>query len=249
MTYFLSPAPLAEGATVTLTGEEARHLLGARRMRPGERFALQGTDGRRFAAELVAADRRSATVRVLEPVTVPALPPVAVTLLLAAVKDKAADWMVQKATELGVAAVGWFPTEHGTVPHKALNAPRTLERWERIAWEACKQCDRQHPPTVSVLRDLPGALAAHPVGDGADAPQGWLLDAAARDTPAHLLSRHPATIRVLVGPEGGWSDAERALAREAGYRPVRLGATVLRAETAALAAAALALWGAADGGA
>ena len=251
MTYFFHDAPLQPGTAVELRGEEAHHLLRVRRIRTGERFALQDPQGRRFAAELTGLERHSAQAIVREALPVPAAPAVRVTLLQASVKDKAAELIVEKATELGVAALVFFPGAHGTVPHKALAAPQLLARWERIAREACKQCDRQFPPSVTILPSLDAALRAHPAQPTAGT-HGWLLHPgagcsaaealAAMQTPAHIPLR-PAALMVLCGPEGGLTAAEVEAATAAGYTPVRLGATTLRAETAALAACALAVLG------
>ena len=90
----------------------------------------------------------------MQPLPVPAPPPVRLHLLQAAVKDKAAEWIVQKSTELGVAALAFFPAANSPLSHKQLAAAKTLARWEKIAAEACKQCDRQFPPTLAVLPGL-----------------------------------------------------------------------------------------------
>jgi 16S rRNA (uracil1498-N3)-methyltransferase len=254
MTYFLHDAPLSVGETVRLPEQEARHLLGARRIRRGERFALQDPAGRRFSAELAEATRREARARVLAPLAVPPAPALRLALLQAALKDKAAEALIERCTELGVAALCFFPVAHGAVAHAALQAPRTTERWARIAWEACKQSDRQFPPEIRVLPGLEAALAAHPVRRaGADGPPesaaaGWVLHPHAGQTAGDALAalragRPPAALHVLIGPEGGLDDAELAAARAAGYLPLRLGPTVLRAEAAAQAVCALALLG------
>jgi 16S rRNA (uracil1498-N3)-methyltransferase len=239
MTYFLHDAPLAAGQAVELRGEEARHLLTVRRVRVGERFALQDPQGHRFEAELTDAERRVARARIHGPLPVPAPPSVRVTLLQAAVKDKAAELLIEKCTELGVAALCFFPSARSTVPHKALGAPGTQGRWKRLAWEACKQCDRQFPPHVAVLPDLAETLRAHAVQRDAGV-RGWVLEPGAECSAAQALNAGPTeALHVLIGPEGGLTAEEVAAAIAAGYTPVRLGSTMLRAETAALAACAL----------
>ena len=246
MTYFLHDAPLESGARVELRGEEAHHLLRVRRVRVGERFALQDPQGRRFEAELLAAERHGASVTILAPLPVPPAPPLRVTLLQAAVKDKAAELLIEKCTELGVAALCFFPAARSIVAHAALAGEKTRARWQRMALEACKQSDRQFPPAIAVARDLSAALAAHPAGAtaGADPALGWVLDPGAERTAAGTLRGvAPAALHVLIGPEGGLTGDEVAAATAAGYAPVRLGGTILRAETAALAACALALLG------
>jgi len=238
MSYFLSEVSLRQGDTVTLEGEEARHLLGSRRMHAGERFALQDPQGNRFRVELVAQDRRRATVTVLEPVTPPSMPERAVCLLQAAVKERSAEWIIQKGTELGLAEIAFFLSANSTVALKQMRAEKNMARWERIAWEACKQCDRQFPPALTFLETLDDALA-HPDR----ATPGWLLNQEGTPLSTALLGDLPARspVRVMVGPEGGFTGEEVSRMIAAGLRPVRIGERVLRSETAALAAATLLL--------
>jgi 16S rRNA (uracil1498-N3)-methyltransferase len=244
MTYFLSDCPLRAGEQVELTGEEAHHAAGTRRLRPGETFALQDPSGARFRVAVEGGNARALRVRVLEPLAVPALPPLRVTLLQAAVKTKAAEWILQKCqkcTELGVARIVFFPAAHSTVAPKELRQDRTRGRWERIAWEACKQSDRQFPPELHLADDLAEAIR-------------WAGPAAlsrvfhpGAGEPACALRADPpsagAAARLLVGPEGGLTAEELRLARDQGFAAVALGELVLRAETAAVAACALALFG------
>lgn len=244
MPYFACEQTLVCGETVEIAGAEASHLLKSRRLRNGERFAVQDPSGARCLVELVGAHGRRARVKVLQRLPVPAPPPVQLHLLQAAVKDKAAEWIVQKSTELGVAALAFFPAANSPLSHNQLAAEKTLARREKIAAEAGKQCDRQFPPTLAVLPGLAAALRVE-----GSAPISWLLDPAGEATPASALGNGnspapPASAaRVLVGPEGGFTEAETASAREAGFTPVRLGGQSLRAETAALAACALLLLG------
>jgi 16S rRNA (uracil1498-N3)-methyltransferase len=248
MTYFLAPGELSEGESIVLEGEEAQHLLKSRRMRAGERFALQDARGWRFWAELVQAEpkpaepvqgnRGGARVRVHGSAPIPALPDPPVRLWLASVKDKAAEQVVQKATELGVAELHVFTAQHSTVAHAELAVARTVQRWTRIAVEACKQCDRQAPPPLRVWPSLAALLVA-----GVHTGSGWLLD---REGAPPALAPSSASglgggVTVLVGPEGGLTPEEIAAACAAGFTRVRLGPLTLRSETAAIAGCAVAV--------
>ncbi len=248
MTFFLAPAPLELGGTATLAAEEAAHLLKSRRYKAGERFALQDPLGRRYLAELLRAGPHEAQVRAVAPCPVPALPALRLELWMAAVKDKAAELVVQKATELGVAAVTFFQARHTPVAEEDLAAPRTAARFKRIAWEACKQCDRQFPPALDFAPSLAALLP-----QAAKMGWGWVLDPngvpaaqAARLPPAAGAETHPVAVSavLLVGPEGGLTPEELFAARDARLIPVSLGRLTLRAETAALAGCAVALLGA-----
>lgn len=159
MSFFLFPDTLNTGATVTLSGAEAAHLLRSRRIRPGERFALQDSAGGRFTVELLEGGRGSATLHVLEPLAVPPLPRQRVTLLQAAVKEKAAELIVQKSTELVVAEIHLFPSANSDPSPRKLGSPRSAARWEKIAWEACKQSGRGSPPPIILHPGLEPVLA------------------------------------------------------------------------------------------
>lgn len=259
MSFFLYDKPLRSGLTFPFSGEEAHHLLRSRRIRPGERFALQDPGGNRFEAEVVSVERRLATVTIHGTIPAPPSPSVRVTLLQGAVKDKAAEWIVQKCTELGAETLIFFPCEHGAVAHKALHAPGALARWERIAWEACKQSGRQFPPQIARGESLEALLAEHPAG-GEKGPPGLLLHPSGEISLGDALSNLPGRasdpprkvkfrkveihqVQIIVGPEGGLAPAEVAAARQAGYLAVQAGGNILRAETAAVAACALAVLG------
>ncbi|MCZ6472319.1 MAG: RsmE family RNA methyltransferase [SAR324 cluster bacterium] len=241
MPYFLSEQKLSAGATALIEGAQASHLLKSRRYRNGERFAMQDPAGRRWLVELVEDCGRAAAVKVLEALPLPEPPPLSLHLLPAAIKDKAADWLIQKATELGVSALSFHPAANSTVSHKLLAASHTLARWEKIAWEACKQCDRQYPPRLQVLGSFELALGA-----SQDTGLTWLLDPAGEPPQDRMPGMEPSaakSARVLVGPEGGFTEGEIAAAQVAGFAPIKLGGQTLRAETAALAAASLLLFG------
>ncbi|MDH4247482.1 MAG: 16S rRNA (uracil(1498)-N(3))-methyltransferase [Deltaproteobacteria bacterium] len=246
MSYFLSGQTLHSGLEFDFSGEEASHLLSSRRTRAGEQFVVQDPQGQRFLAEVIRVERRQARVRVLEPVAPPPMPPSSVWLFQAAVKEKALEFIIQKGTELGMAELVVFPSAHSTLPHRALQNPMNAQRWERIAWEACKQSDRVSPPGIRTVPDLSAALAlAATLSPGA----GFLLQAGANQTLARALSelqptglQRGAMVRLLVGPEGGWTPEEVQQAQHARWDPVRLGHAVLRAETAALAACTLAVY-------
>ena len=158
---------------------------------------------------------------------------------------KAAEWIVQKASEMGVAEVRFFPAAHSPVS-RGESAADHARRWERIAWESCKQCDRQFPPAIAWDESLAAAMGAM-----ADPPEEgawrWLLDPHQGETPAQAMGSagggEPTSVAVLIGPEGGFAPDETDAARRAGFTPVRMGELVFRAETAALAACAVVLFG------
>jgi 16S rRNA (uracil1498-N3)-methyltransferase len=151
-------------------------------------------------------------------------------LHLALIKLPRFEWAVEKATELGVAAIVPVAAEYsdgGLIK----GAPKRVERWERIAEEAAQQSRRLAAPGVEAPLTLAEAL-------GRPAELRCLVDFTGEEPATGLIEGlgSASTVAIFVGPEGGWSDEELALAREAGAAAISLGANVLRSETAALAA-------------
>ena len=220
------------GGAAELHGDEARHLTRVLRVEPGQIFEL--SDNRRaYLAEISEARGEHVTFRVLEALDTPA-PPVSITLCAGLIKFDRFEWMVEKATELGVARI--LPVETARSEKGLLDASRKRrERWLRIALEAGQQSRRVTLPEI-----LPAVRFAHALG--AEADFRYILE----ETSAPPLlrtapERRAASDRValLVGPEGGWTDDERRAAAAAQWQAVSLGPTVLRAETASTAGLAV----------
>jgi 16S rRNA (uracil1498-N3)-methyltransferase len=214
-----------------LSGEEARHLRRVLRVEPGQRYEI--SDNRSpHLAEVAEIGRDRVVFRVLEPLT-PREPPCEAVLYAALVKFERLEWMVEKATELGVATIALFEaarSEKGL----AQAASRRVERWRRVAREASQQSRRDRLPEVRAPLTLAECLLDA-------APYRYFLD---EDPSARPLAgampyaasrRKGDRVALLAGPEGGWIPAERDRAVAAGWHPVSLLPSVLRAETAALA--------------
>ena len=235
----VSTADLA-AAEVTVEGDAYRHLFRARRLAIGDRVRLADGAGAARWAAVTAVDRRRAVLAPGEPAPAPE-PALAVHLLVAAPKKERAAWLVEKATELGVASLRLIESEH--TPREYGDG--TLRRLQRVAAAAFEQCGRGRLPAISgthAWREVPELLAAA-AADGAR----WVLDLDAAAAPGGRLAAADAAVEgaavLVVGPEGGWSDGERADLAAWGCRPVVLGSSVLRIETAALAGATLLLAG------
>lgn len=225
------------GGFAELQGDEARHLTRVLRVEPGQLFEI--SDNRQaYLAEIVEAKGELVRFRVIEPITSPA-PEVRVTLCAALIKFDRFEWIVEKATELGVERI--LPVEAARSEKGLFEASRKRqERWMRIAREASQQSRRVTIPEILPAARFEQALATeadrHYLLDEGEAPR-W----AEVVPPARACSDHVA---VLLGPEGGWTDGERQAAVRSGWQPVSLGHTILRAETAAAAglAALNVLW-------
>lgn len=217
-----------------ISGDDARHLTRVLRIEPGQRYEI--ADNRSvYLAEVESARKEHVVFRVLEPVPVQPLP-VRLTLAAALVKFDAFEWMIEKATELGVEEI--VPVI-ATRSEKGLDraTPKRIERWRKIALEAAQQSRRDHLPVIDPPEPLVRALSRQ-------ATERYVLDEAGGTPLAGLFPerRNPADrIAALIGPEGGWTDEERAQFKASGWRPATLGPTILRAETAAIAALAVIL--------
>lgn len=216
-----------------IEGDEARHLTRVLRVEAGQRYEI--SDNRAaYLAEVALARDRQVVFTLLE--SVPPHPPlVRVHLYAALVKFDRFEWMVEKATELGVERI---------VPVRAERSDRGLgqaaakraERWRRIGVEASQQSRRDRLPEVEDPQSFDAALLGQAdvkmFCDGQPGAAG-ILASLPRERSAQ------DSVAVMIGPEGGWTDEERAKSSGVGWTPVTLGPHVLRAETAAAAALAV----------
>jgi 16S rRNA (uracil1498-N3)-methyltransferase len=220
------------GGAAELRGDEARHLTRVLRVEAGQRFEI--TDQQSvWLAEIVEARGEHVVFRVVEPLE-SAETPVRVTLYAALIKFDRFEWLVEKATELGIEAIQ--PLEAVRTERGLYDASRKRsERWQRIAREAGQQSRRLRAPAILPAVRWQAALA----GRGS---LRYLLDESTAPPLLRILpeSRMPrAEVSLLTGPEGGWTEAERQAAVAAGWQPASLGPQILRAETAAIAAIAI----------
>jgi 16S rRNA (uracil1498-N3)-methyltransferase len=223
------------GDRVQFEPEEARHLGRVRRLRPGDLVDATDGTGQLYTIRLTALDERSAWGRIEARATPGRESPCAITLAQAVLKGDRMAWLVQKATELGVARI--VPVETGRVVARLAPEAAPQRRWERIAREAVKQSGRVVVPVVERPRsfaDAVGEARGHDLALVCWERGGPTLDHAVPPTC------RPARLLLLVGPEGGFTPEEVALAEGAGARPVSLGPRILRAESAGLVAIALA---------
>jgi 16S rRNA (uracil1498-N3)-methyltransferase len=224
--FFVDPP---RSGAAELRGDEARHLTRVLRVEPGQKFEI--SDNRSvYLAEIAEARGDLVVFRILEPIDSPPIP-VLVTLCAALVKFDRFEWTVEKATELGVERI--LPVETARSEKGLFEASRKRsERWQRIARESAQQSRRARLPEILPAVRFPAALAT-------ESANRYFLEEA---TAPPLLSLLPAgrtpsdTVALFIGPEGGWTDAERAQAAAAGWISASLGPTILRAETAAVAA-------------
>ncbi len=228
-------APLAPDSECTLPGGAARHAQ-VRRVQPGDALLLFDGGGCDWPATVLAMGRSEVRVRVGRPQPVARELPWVVTLALAMPANERMDSLVEKATELGVAALQPLVSERSVLRLDGERAARKQAHWQAIAEAACEQCGRARVPQVAPVRPLASWLRSLPALPHGESRLLLSLQPAAR-APAALAADLAAgdALCTLSGPEGGLTADEEALAMATGFAPAALGPRVLRADTAPLA--------------
>ncbi|MDO5687173.1 MAG: 16S rRNA (uracil(1498)-N(3))-methyltransferase [Neisseria sp.] len=238
MPRFFIAQELNCGDVFRLPENITRHIK-VLRLKDGENITLFNGNGQEFRAALNLIDKRHATAQLISVAAPSRESPLEITLMQAISTGERMDFTVQKCVELGVHAIQPVVCAHNNVRLNDERAARRMARWQEIAIAACEQCGRNHVPRIlplqkleSLLNDLPAADARYVLS-----PAGTLR---LRDVVAV-----PQRISLLIGAEGGLAPNEEQAAITAGFAPLKLGARILRTETAGIAAMAAlqTLWG------
>ena len=214
------------GTHAALVGAQAEHLAGVLRARVGQQFDI-AAEGRVRRGRIVSISPEKVEFELGEELPAAALPEI--TLVLAIFKFDRMEWAIEKVTELGVARIVPLIAKR-TDPHLASAATKRVERWRRIAREAAQQSRRVAPPEVAAparLREILDFAADRRIVLSEGEEQVSLKQAVAGSKGALALA---------IGPEGGWTSEEEHTFRKHGWIAASLGPTILRAETAAIAA-------------
>ncbi|MBT9505151.1 16S rRNA (uracil(1498)-N(3))-methyltransferase [Rhodoferax sp.] len=248
MPRFYCPAPLATDAVLDLPPGAARHVQ-VLRLQPGDSITLfnggpGGGDftrlGGEYEATITHMGRSDVQVKVGPHHAVEREAARAVHLLVGMPANDRMDWLVEKATELGVASIQPLMTERSVLRLSGERADKKVAHWQSVAIAACEQCGGNRVPLIQeVMTFAAWAKGTNPAASGLS----LLLSLRPGTQGLHeatriLLGKREAAITFLSGPEGGLSSAEEDLALARGFAPVTLGPRVLRSETAALAALA-----------
>lgn len=254
--FFVRDAPLAAHRELELPGATARHVM-VRRLQPGDPLVLFDGHGAEWPAEVRRITRSAVHVQLgaaAQPARAAELP-FAVTLAFGMPANERVDTLVEKAAELGAAALQPLLTERSVLRLAGERALRRVAHWQGVAEAACEQCGRARVPPVLPVQPLSEWLAAlaheaprapdaaAPAAASGSRPARFVLSTAADAAPlrqARGAAGGGAAGRLLLlsGPEGGLSAAELQAAEQAGFTAVSLGPRTLRADTAPLAALA-----------
>lgn len=227
MSYFLTSEKLTVHTNISISGEEARHILLARRTKIGDSITLQDNSYTQFRCRVIEVKKTTLVVTVEEKLSAPKEPQTTVTLFQALIAETALDIIIQKMTELGCANIVFFQAHFS--PHSFSKVAQKIPRWQRIALEAAKQSNRTHAPEIMLV---PSLEAAVPKMDQTEIC--FILDPV--KGPKSIPHKSFSSVSFVVGPEGGFSQAEINLLKTLSHHEtLYLGPRILRAETAAIA--------------
>jgi 16S rRNA (uracil1498-N3)-methyltransferase len=232
-TFFVDPRAVTP-PTIRMTGDLLRHLRDSLRLRQGDVLILNDGCGSRYRVEVTQVTSQAIDSCIIDRQTEPSQRTTPIVLGQALIKGDKMDWVIQKATELGVATIVPLHSAHSVIKPNLERLEHQRARWERIARDAAQQSERWTLPTIADPVDLAEIFRQY-----ASAPLKGIL-AERSSGPSLAAIQLPADrqqpIVLLVGPEGGWAPDEHRLAQAQGFIPLTLGPRILRAETAAIAA-------------
>lgn len=227
--FFVEGINYPDQTEIMLEGEEFTHAKTVLRIEEGAEIVLLDGSGREYPAVVAKLEKRCLKAHITGAIVGEREPKEEIYLLCGALKGDKTELIVQKATELGVSRIGVFSSEYCS----AYMNENKLERLNKVAREAAKQCLRSRAPEVRYYNEFKRAIAS-----AADYEHKLFACEFVSDSDATLSDLHGSTA-VVVGSEGGFTEGELAEARAAGYAAITLGKRILRAETAAIAVCTL----------
>ncbi len=235
-----SPIQVRANASLSLGDEQARYVGRVLRLRPGDALTVFDGNGGEYSATVGKVTKQELNLSVGEHLARDTESPLRIRLVQGISRGERMDLVIQKATELGVHRISPVLTDFSVVKLSPIRAAKRLLHWKKIAQSACEQCERNLLPAIDEPQELVDWFADN---ENPDHPQLVLRADASDAMPEIDMPGRDLTI--LIGPEGGFSDAEHERAAAAGLHAVSLGPRVLRTETAALAALSIAqaTWG------
>ena len=233
---FYAPLSSFAGASVRLDADEAHHLTRVLRLGSGARVFVFDGEGGEYECEVARVFKHEVELNPLRRLDDAVESPLQLTLAQALIKGDKFDWVIQKATELGVTRIVPLVTDHADIKRAEERAGQRLQRWRRISLEALKQCGRQR--LVEICEPAPFDDFCGSAARGACLIFSERGGESLAEVSAKL--RDVAQLSLCVAPEGGWSERELRRAASWGFTPVSLGSRILRTETAAITTISLA---------
>lgn len=231
-------APLQAGLSLTLDEAQSHYLGKVLRMEAGRELQLFNGDGWEYSAVITQVSKRAVAIEVAGGAEANRESPLSTHLAIGISRGERMDWVLQKATELGVTRITPLFTERTEVRLQGERLAKRMQHWQQITLSACEQCQRNIPPQLLPAQELASFLS--------QADTGLKLVLHHRSEQSLRQLPTPSAVTLLIGPEGGLSEREIDLAiQQSGYTPLTLGPRILRTETAPVAAltAVQMLWG------
>ena len=240
LTRLFIDAELRSGQKLRLDSAQARYIGRALRLRIGDQLTVFNGQGGEFCAQAKSITRNAATLLIGEHSDRGTESALKVHLVQGISRGERMDFVIQKATELGVKRISPVHTAYGVVKLDATRAANRRDHWQSVAESACEQAGRTRPPLIDPPMDLNAWF-----GGRAKQPDTDLILRPFTTTPLTSITTPATKVCLLIGPEGGFNDSEYDDASAAGFQAVSLGPRILRTETAATAALAIvqSMWG------
>ena len=240
MPRFYCPPPLPSSGLFELPPEAAHHAVRVLRLREGDNVEIFDGKGNECRGEIAEISGKRVVVGNLEAGNTNRESPLQALLAQAMASSEKMDWVIQKATELGVTTIQPLDTERSVARLSTERIAKRLEHWRQVAISACEQCGRNALPQINAPLDI--VVWLQQTRESSDTKLILLPDGA---VSLNAQTKPSGNVILLVGSEGGFTHAESDAAQNCGFIPIKLGARVLRTETAAIAglAALQTLWG------
>lgn len=237
---FYCPMPLPDAGLFELPAAAAHHATRVLRMREGDAAQIFDGEGQARHVRVNSIQGKHVQVQILGSVAAPPPSPLRITLAQAMTSSDKMDWIVQKAVELGAAEVQPVQTQRSVAKLTQERAEKRSEHWHGVVIGACEQCGRNALMQVHMPIELTHWLAAQ-----RNLPASKFILHPEHALALHAQPKPQGDVTLLIGPEGGFTEDELQMARQAGFTPILLGPRILRTETAALAgiSALQTLWG------
>lgn len=234
--FYIPPGQMGSAESV-IKGSDAHHLRDVLRLQPNEWIIVFDGTGREYQAEILSVDRKEIIVAMRTQVATDVHPALELAVAQGYLKDKKMDGVVRQLTELGVGR--WIPfLSRRSIPFPdQMRLKGRYRRWQKISLEALKQCGRSRAMDIDPLINFNGALKQ---ARSYDLKIIFWEQSKATTLMDHVRESDPDSVFLMVGPEGGFESDEIGMAETEGFKSVGLGPRILKAETAALAAAVMA---------
>lgn len=225
-------APLAPGTELALPEAAGNHIVRVLRLKTGDVFNLFNGDGNDYPAEITAIDKKGAKARILSCHALNNESPLRIHLFQSIARGEKMDWILQKATELGVSAFTPMVSDRTEVKLDNERSDRKLSHWQGVIRSACEQSGR------AILPEVSPPISINQMNGAVKREQAYYLDPEAAEGINGLDPDRTVGLALAIGPEGGFSERDIRLLQTAGFKGLKVGPRILRTETAGMAAIA-----------